>query len=87
MNVEQVIKNAMGRMIERIKNIEGVEVTSWEEEFERSVYDGCGTCGYGADEDSYKVFIYYTYSGCKQPVYYTHEGTFAELIRELDDGK
>lgn len=86
MTIEQIIMQAMSRMIERKLNIESVSVTSWEEEFEEGYSDGCDTCGYGADDGTYKVFIYYTHSG--SPTYntlYTHEGSFAELIRELDN--
>lgn len=85
MTIEESIKLAMARMIERnTVGIESVEVQRWEEEFERGWFSGCDTCGYGADDDTYKVFIYYTHSGIKNATYFVHEGTFAELIRELD---
>lgn len=85
MTIEESIKLAMARMIERnSEGIENVEVKSWEEEFEKGWSSGCDTCGYGADDDSYKVFIYYTHSGIIKTTYYVHEGTFAELIKELD---
>lgn len=87
MTIEDAIKAAMARMIERKSSgLENVKVTSWTEELERGWSDGCDTCGYGADDDTYKVFIYYTHSGIKSrnSTYFVHEGTFAELIKELD---
>lgn len=82
MTIEQMIKNAMASMIERKLSLKGVEVSSWEEEIERSWFQGCDTCGHGADEDEYTVCIIYIRDGKRR--YYTHKGTFAELIRELD---
>lgn len=82
MKIEDAIKAAMARMIERKRNISDVVVTSWEEEFSRGWNQGCGTCGLGSDEDTYEVSISYTTNG--KSGYYTHEGSFAELIKELD---
>lgn len=84
MTIEQMIKNSMAKMIERKLNIESVEVSSWEEEFEKSYFYGCDTCGHGADEDKYVVTIWYTYSGMEHSTYYRYEGNFADLIKELD---
>ena len=84
MTVDEMIKNAMARMIERKLNLEDVTVNSWDEEFIRSYNTGCDTCGYGADDDSYEVSINYTHPGINRSYYYTHSGTFAELIKELD---
>lgn len=90
MTIEEMIKQAMGRMIERKLGVENVKVISWSEEFERGWYDGCDTCGYGADDDTYKVYITYTVLGGNNAKIarnsYTHTGSFAELLRELDNG-
>lgn len=83
MTIEESIKSAMAAMIKRKLSFT-VEVTSWEEEFERGWFEGCGTCGYGADEDKYYVDINYTVIANNSRQYYRHEGSFAELIRELD---
>jgi hypothetical protein len=83
MKIEDAIKASMARMIERRMNISAVIVTSWEEEFIRAWSEGCDTCGYGADDDSYEVHIRYVAEDIEYATY-THEGTFAELIRELD---
>jgi hypothetical protein len=82
MTIEETIKEAMARMIERRREISGVVVTGWEEEIISSWNDGCDTCGYGADDGTYEVTITFTKGGGYYN--YTHEGTFAELIKELD---
>lgn len=84
MKIEDAIKNAMARMIERKLNLKDVTVNSWDEEFIRGGNYGCDTCGYGADDDSYEVSINYTYPGVNRSYYYTHTGSFADLIKELD---
>jgi hypothetical protein len=84
MTIEERIKAAMGRMIERKLNIESVEVNSWSEDIEKGWRDGCSTCGYGADEDTYSVEIWYHHSGAKQSSHYRYDDSFGNLIRELD---
>lgn len=70
-------------MIERRVNESNVTVNAWEEEFEKAYFNGCETCGNGADEDSYKVTIMYSSPDVSQAWYY-YDGSFGELIRELD---
>lgn len=82
MTIEQTIKNAMARMIERKYQISDVTVESWYEEIIQGYGGGCETCDYGADEDTYEVSISYRHNGSGK--HYTHEGSFAELIKELD---
>jgi len=83
MKIEDAIKVAMARMIERKNGISNVTVTSWSEEFIRGYLTGCDTCGYGADDDTYEVSISYEAPTVKWG-HYTHMGSFAELIKELD---
>lgn len=82
MKIEEAIKAAMARMIERKFQISDVTVESWYEEIIKGYGSGCETCDYGADEDSYEVEISYKHEGSWK--HYTHEGSFAELIKELD---
>jgi len=82
MKIEDIIKYSMARMIERKLGITGATVTSWGEEFEKAYFTGCSICGYGGDEDKYVVNIYWETVNDKS--YYRYEGSFAELIRELD---
>jgi hypothetical protein len=84
MTVEQSIKNAMSRMLERTLSIESVEVISWEEEFNVYSFGGCSTCG-PEFEKEYSVEIWYRDSGTKSDKYYHFAGKFTELIKELDD--
>jgi hypothetical protein len=86
MNIEQAIKKAMAGMIERELGLVDVVVTSWEEEFEKAMFDGCDTCGHGADEDTYRVYISFARPG-KQIITYTYNGTFGKLIKELDSNE
>lgn len=83
MNIENAIKEAMARMIERNLTLEDVVVTSWNEEFEKAMFDGCETCGHGADDDTYSVYISFAQPG-KRVITYTYNGTFGDLIKELD---
>jgi hypothetical protein len=84
MNIETAIKNAMARMLERDLSLEGVTVSSWDEEFIKGWGGGCDTCDYGADNDSYEVTIIYTYPEISISRSYTYNGTFGDLIKELD---
>lgn len=84
MKIEAIIKSAMARLIESRFNIESVVVTRWEEEHDPGGYRGCDTCDYGASPESYYVYIWYTYSGAPQERYFAYDGSFAELIKELD---
>ena len=83
MKIEDAIKAAMARMIERKKGISAVIVTSWEEDIIQGYGGGCETCDYGADEATYEVLIGYFAEDITYATY-THEGSFAELIKELD---
>jgi hypothetical protein len=81
MTVEDSIKKAMARMIERVQDIKDVEVTSWEEEYDVYVYSsGCSCNDY---DKEFSVSVYYT-TPDKVKGSYSYPGTFAELIRELD---
>jgi hypothetical protein len=80
MKIEDAIKTAMARMIERKDGIK-VEVTGWEEEFDVYRFGGCDTCG-PEYEKEYSVVIYFTWegrSGCSN-----FSGKFTDLIKELD---
>lgn len=81
MNIEESIKSAMARYIERIYDISGVEVSSWTEEFDVYAYGGCETCGPEYDKE-YSVDIYYTWDN--QAKWHGFKGTFTDLIVELD---
>lgn len=81
MTIEDSIKAAMAKYVERIQGISGVEVTSWEEEFDVYSYGGCETCG-PEYEKEYTVTINYIWENSRRAV--THSGSFTELIRELD---
>lgn len=83
MKIEEAIKKSMAAMIERKFNIADVVVTEWYEEFEAASFDGCDTCGYGADEDKFFVEMVYFTPG-KAKTMYKYEGTFGGLIKELD---
>lgn len=81
MTIEESIKAAMAKYVERIQDISGVEVTSWEEEFD--VYSYGAGCSCGPEyEKEYTVTIHYLWDNSRRV--YTHNGTFTELIRELD---
>lgn len=82
MSIEETIKRAMARLIERKLNIENVVVSSWDEEHYGG-FDGCDTCGYGATSP-YKVEIWYTSSSNSKTSYYVYDDSFGELIKELD---
>lgn len=86
MTIEEKIKEAMARYIERIKQISGITVTGWDEEFNTYSYGGCDTCGPEFDTE-YRVDIWYKtvgdlYKGTSQR--YTYGGKFTDLIKELD---
>jgi hypothetical protein len=81
MNIEESIKRAMARMIERKQEITDVEVTSWEEEFDVYSYGGCETCGPEYDKE-YSVWIYYNWENSRRS--YIYNGKFTDLIKELD---
>lgn len=81
MKIEESIKAAMAKYVERSQDISGVEVTSWEEEFDVYSYGGCETCG-PEYEKEYTVTINYLWDNSRRVSVYT--GSFTELIRELD---
>ncbi len=84
MTVEEMIKKSMARMIERKYDISGVEVSSWEEEFD--VYSFGEGCSCGPEyEKEYSVTMYYSWENKSKC--FTHKGTFSELIRELDENE
>lgn len=79
MTIEDNIKTAMARMIEREEGI-SVEVTGWEEEYDVYLYrSDCSCADYDKD---FSVSIYHLYEGRRGT--FNYSGTFAELIKELD---
>ena len=85
MSIEEQIKQGMARMIEKRLQIKNVTVTEYQEEFVKSYFTGCETCGYGGEDDRYKVEIFFTHPDMKTVrAFFDYDGTFAELIKELD---
>jgi hypothetical protein len=81
MTIEEKIKEAMARYVERQLDIKDVTVISWDESF--SPADPDGTCEYCGGEDSYDVTINFSAPDSGKS-YFMFDGSFAELIRELD---
>jgi hypothetical protein len=81
MTIEDKIKVALARMIERKRGISDVVVTSWDEDFYPG--DPEATCEYCGGGDSYDVTIYYVTPGERSRTF-TYNGKFGDLIRELD---
>jgi hypothetical protein len=84
MKIEDAIKSAMARMIEKNKEIAGVEVQDWSEEYDKYAFGGCETCGPEYEEE-YTVYISYTTPETNSwSASYTYKGKFTDLIKELD---
>lgn len=81
MKIQDSIKAAMKVYIERVAEIEDVEITSWEEEFDVYTSGGCSCCNINDYEKEVSVTIYYTWNGSRC---HTFRGTFTELIQEMD---
>ena len=79
MKIEDAIKIAMARMIERREGHK-VEVSGWEEEYDVYMYNsGCSCADY--DKDFSVTIRYFSKDGRGS---FSYPGTFAELIKELD---
>lgn len=83
MTIENSIKQAMARMIERELEIKDVAVTSWEEDYDTYDYGGCNTCGPNY-EIEYRVTIWYVTPPGDYGKVFTYSGKFTDLIKELD---
>lgn len=83
MTIENSIKMAMARMIERKLGIKDVVVTSWQEDYDTYAYDGCETCG-PEYETEYNVTIRYVTPPGDYGKVFTYSGKFTSLIKELD---
>lgn len=82
MTIEDKIKKALARMIERKRGISDVVVIDWDEKFYPASFDGtCEFCG--GVPDRYDVTIYYVTPG-ERPRTFTYDGKFGDLIRELE---
>jgi hypothetical protein len=85
MNIEEAIKSAMAKMLERECTLTNVTVTSWEEEFDVYRFGGCDTCGPEYEKEYAVIISYYVdYPEGRVSTYYTYKGTFTDLIKELD---
>lgn len=81
MTIEYKIKEAMAHFVERALGIKNVTVSSWEEDFYPG--DPDATCEYCGADDTYSVSIYFTSPSTNRTLY-TYDGSFGELIKELD---
>jgi hypothetical protein len=81
MKIEDLIKKALGKMIERKLGITNVVVSSWDEQYYPG--DPEATCEYCGADDSYDVVIHY-FTPSKDSLAYNYDGSFGDLIKELD---
>lgn len=73
-------KGALLRYVQVVRP-EAVEVLSWEEDITRDIWNGCDTCGFGADEP-YVLMIRYRTADDYSSVY-SSTTPFGELFSAL----